>query len=278
MDGLAAAEALLTANPSIQIVVHTGEPSSERLARAAALGIQINDKGDPAGLVKRLEAAAAKAANTPSAQHRLQTAVLAALLASAPGQGLVVATPAGEIPFYNHHATEFLHSPFPPQPTLLATARESLPTFDMTGKRLYPQERPISRALATGQPVPEQEMVVLRDRQLVPIVAGATPLFDDNGDFIGVATYFRTTDRGLSGYTAQIDYLGRRRTSSPPSRRLADRREARRRRAVRAGDDLRRFRILAVGRPSSNATSRSSCSATRNSGTRGGRPRACTLA
>ncbi len=58
LDGMTAAEALLTANPNLQLVIHTAEPKSRRLRDADRLGIHINDKADPAGLIQRLEAAA----------------------------------------------------------------------------------------------------------------------------------------------------------------------------------------------------------------------------
>jgi CheY-like chemotaxis protein len=208
VDGITCAEALLAANPGIQLVVHTADPDSERVRQAAQLGIHVNDKADPDGLVKRLEAAAEKAAETPSAQHRLQTAVLAALLGSVAGQALVVASPDGMIAFYNHRAAKFLRWPFPPRPQLLGEGQASLPTFDLAGKRLYPQERPIGRVLRTRLPMREEEMVVRRFGVLVPIVTGATPLFDDRGGFIGVANYFRTTDRDLTGFEPDLDYLG----------------------------------------------------------------------
>src|SRR5262249_41094121 len=139
----------------------------------------------------------------PSTQHRLQAAVLAALLGAARDQSLVVALPDGEIPFYNYAAADFLHWPFPPQTRNLAAARQSLPTYDLSGNRLCPEERPISRALATRSPIPEQEIVVYRDGVFASIITGATPHFDAHGEFIGVANYFRTTERDLIGFEEQ---------------------------------------------------------------------------
>ena len=205
LDGIAAAEALLAANPHIQLVIHTSEPDTHRLRRAARLGIHINDKADVDGLVTRLETAATAAARTPSTQHRLHTAVLAALLGVAPGQSLVVASPDEQITFYNQPAADFLQWPFPPRPLELAEVKDTMPTFDVTGRRLPPQERPIGRTLATRRPMREEELIVLRDHVPVSIIAGATPLFDDQGEFIGIANYFRTTGRDLNGFSADIE-------------------------------------------------------------------------
>lgn len=200
LDGLAAAEALLAANPHIQLIIHTSDPDSRRVRQARRLGIDINDKADIDGLVERLEAAAAKASATPSAQYRLQAAVFAALLGAVPGQSLIVAEPDGRIAFYNQQAAELVGWPFPPQPVPLGEARESVPTFDLSGRCLEAHERPIGRALATRRPVPEEEVVALRDGAFVAVVTGATPLFDERGEFIGVANYFRLSGRDLAGF------------------------------------------------------------------------------
>lgn len=206
LDGIGAAEALLAANPDIQLIVHTAEVHSDRLREAERLGIRINDKADPEALVKRLEAVAARTAETPSTQSRLNTAVLAALLGAAPGQGLAVALPDGEIPFYNYTAAEFFRWPYPPKAMHLVSVRESRPTFDLTGKRITSDERPINRAFTTRLPTPEEELVVLRDGVFIPVVTGATPLFDEGGEFLGVASYFRTTERDLSGFHPELDW------------------------------------------------------------------------
>jgi CheY-like chemotaxis protein len=200
LDGLAAAEALLAMNPQTQLIVHTSEVRSERLRQAERLGIHINDKANPDGLVKRLEAAASRAAETQSAQYRLQTAVLAALVGSAPGEGVLVATPDGGIPFYNAAAAGYLGWPFPPRARTLAEAWEGVETFHPSGRPLAREERPISRALAERKPAVEREIVLRRQGELVSILTGATPLFDDGGGFLGVAGYFRATGRDLGGF------------------------------------------------------------------------------
>jgi CheY-like chemotaxis protein len=197
LDGLAAAEVLLAANPGIELVVHTSEPDSERLRQAERLGIRISDKADPEGLVRQVEAAAADAAETPSAQNRIHTAVLAALFGSAPGQALLVSTPADEIVFYNQAAADFLHWPFPPQPKRLSDAYDGPRVVAPRGRWHDLHERRVGRALSTRRPTSEQVMTIERDGALVQIAVRAAPLFDANGELIGVASYFNTPEDDL---------------------------------------------------------------------------------
>ncbi len=60
LDGIAVAEALLAANPAVELIAHTSEPDSERLREAEPLGIHVNDQADPDGLLRQVAVVAGR--------------------------------------------------------------------------------------------------------------------------------------------------------------------------------------------------------------------------
>lgn len=82
--------------------------------------------------------------------------------------------------------------------------------YDGAGNRLAPEDTPSGTALRTGWPAHDREILIERaDGKRIALLANAEPLFDDDGEIIGVTTCIQdiTAQKQAEARAAQGRYL-----------------------------------------------------------------------
>jgi DNA-binding NarL/FixJ family response regulator len=193
LDGIAAAELIRSFRPQTRIVLHSAAVEPEARERARAAGMQLLDKTQLADVLAEVVAPAAEPL-APELDRAIESLVVTALQ-KAQGDGVVVVRADGTIPFYNARAAEDLGLPYPARETNLAQLRDAYAVHGIGGTPLPPELRPIAIALREGRPV-EMAVEVDRGGVTVRLETNALPFFDERGDVLGAAHYFR---RGVTG-------------------------------------------------------------------------------
>jgi CheY-like chemotaxis protein len=187
LTGLAAAEAIRSARPKTQIVLHTGQDDPEVRARARSLEIPLVSKITDADVL-----AATIAGTAPSAAFRpveLTSVVLAALERAAQ-ESVTIIDAAGNAIYYDSRAAEILGLPLPPQKIPHEELRRRAAHVTAQGVARPVEERPLFRALAERRVIEDVVYTKLGDA-ITAWSSRAVPILDADGEISAVAVYWK---------------------------------------------------------------------------------------
>jgi CheY-like chemotaxis protein len=189
LDGVGAAELIRTFRPGTRVVLHTVALDADVSERARAAGLRVLDKTKFDAVVEEL---VTHAADEPRDEpfRQIESLVVTALQAGARDEALVVVRPDGCVPFYDARAAEALGLPYPAREISLAHLRDCYEALRPDGRPYPPEERPIARALRERKPI-EARFGLRRDGQITVYESKAIPFFDERGNLLGAAHYFR---------------------------------------------------------------------------------------
>jgi CheY-like chemotaxis protein len=190
LDGLDAAEIIQAFRPRTRVILHTASIERGARERARAAGVCLLEKhrfDDVVGEV--LETEGAHPHEEPLRQIE---AVVVTALQAARDQAVVVARPDGCVPFYNARAAAELGLPYPPRAAVrLDRLRDAYETLGEDGSPVPPERRPIARALREQRPISARLRVRRGCGEVRVYETEAIPFFDEHGDLLGAAHYFR---------------------------------------------------------------------------------------
>ena len=186
LTGLAAAEAIRSARPGTQIVLHTGHDDPEVRARARSLEIPLVSKITDADVLAATIAATARSA---PAQPVEITAVVLAALERAAQESVTVVDAAGNAIYYDSRAAEILGLPFPPRTIPHEELRRRAAHVTAEGAARPVEERPLFRALAERRVI-EDVVYTKRGDAITAWASRAVPILDPEGEISAVPVYW----------------------------------------------------------------------------------------
>jgi CheY-like chemotaxis protein len=194
LTGLAAAEAIRSARPETQIVLHTGHDDPEIRARARSLGIPLVSKITDAEVLADTIAGTAPSA---PAQPVEITAVVLAALERAAQESVTVVDAAGDAIYYDSRAAEILGLPLPARTIPHEELRRRAAHVTAQGAPRPLEERPLFRALAERRVI-EDVVYTKAGNAITAWASRAVPVLDPGGEISAVAVYWTRLPRPVT--------------------------------------------------------------------------------
>ena len=128
-----------------------------------------------------------------------ERALLETVLYQLPVGVIIAEAPSGKLLLGNAQLEHIWQQSFSGEENFLHTA-SAYPGFHTDGRPYAPEERPLRRAITSGEVVIAEEMVIHRaDGERATLLINAAPIHDHTGRIIaGVATYFDISERKRS--------------------------------------------------------------------------------
>lgn len=182
MDGLTAAELIMSARPDARVILHTASADSVKQARARELGLTLLVKGDFDATIAAVTSRVEEAKVGSPLRAGLEALVLSALAAKS-AEAVVVINADQSISFYSAAAAKLLRLPLPAERMTLAEMRAQHPLFDTDAPN-----SPVRVAIVEHRVAAAELSEVLPDGILRTYWVRAVP-FLDAGRYLGAATY-----------------------------------------------------------------------------------------
>jgi DNA-binding NarL/FixJ family response regulator len=186
LTGLAAAEAIRSARPNTQIVLHTAHDDPDIRARARGLEIPLVSKITDADVLAATIARTARAAPGPPVEI---TALVLAALERGAQESVLVIDAAGNATYYDSRAAEILGLRWPPRTIPHQELRRRAKHVTALGAARPVEDRPLFRALAERRVI-EDIIYTKRGNTITAWASRAVPILDPEGEISAVAVYW----------------------------------------------------------------------------------------